>query len=138
MNHDGLDFPELFFFQPKKIIRLEGNRVDFIYLNMVDDEILDDYELISNRVLSSGIPLTTPKPIRISMRIFKDEYFKKAEKLLQHIHRGDIYEANFCQEFYAENTEIDTQRTYQKLNSISEPPFAAYLKRNELPHVGFS
>jgi len=48
--------------------------------------------------------------------------------MLAHIHRGDIYEANFCQEFYAENTEINPLDTYLNLNHISQPPFATFLK----------
>src|SRR5690606_13893941 len=37
----------------------------------------------------------------------------------------------FCQEFYAENTQINPFETYQKLNDISKPPFAAFLKLND-------
>ncbi len=40
-NHDGLYFPDLFFFQPKKLIRIKENQVDFVYLNFVSDEILE-------------------------------------------------------------------------------------------------
>ena len=62
------------------------------------------------------------------MRTSKDSYFKKLDKILQHIQRGDIYEANFCQEFYSENVQIDSIKTYLHLNEISKPPFATYLK----------
>jgi para-aminobenzoate synthetase component 1 len=62
------------------------------------------------------------------MRIHKDAYFEKVNTMLEHIHRGDIYEANFCQEFYAEDTTISPMNTFNKLNSISQPPFAAFLK----------
>ena len=51
--------------------------------------------------------------------------------MLAHIHRGDIYEANFCQEFYAEDTTIEPVETYNKLNQISHPPFATFLKLND-------
>ena len=47
---------------------------------------------------------------------------------LEHIQRGDIYEANFCQEFYAVNRHIDPITTFLKLNEISEAPFATFLK----------
>ncbi len=130
-NPDGLDFPELFFFQPKKIIRLNGNIVDFIYLNMLDDEIGQDFRAISDKDFAKGEAAQTTENIRIRMRIFKDEYFRKVEKMLSHIHRGDIYEANFCQEFYATDTQIDSLRTYQKLNYISDAPFSVYLKLND-------
>ena len=66
--------------------------------------------------------------IKIKLRIHKDDYFEKINKMLAHIHHGDIYEANFCQEFYAENTEINPLDTYNKLNNISNPPFATFLK----------
>ena len=48
--------------------------------------------------------------------------------MLRHIERGDIYEANFCQEFFSENTKIDPLKSYLHLNEISKPPFATFLK----------
>ena len=51
--------------------------------------------------------------------------------MLEHIHRGDIYEANFCMEFYAENASVSPIEVYMKLNKISKPPFAAFLKNND-------
>ena len=129
-NHDGLEFPELLFFQPKKIIKMTGKVVEFNYLNMVADEIGKDFESI-NKGDTAYQEVTATEDIRIKMRIFKDEYFRAADEMLQHIHRGDIYEANFCQEFYAENTVIDPLGTYERLNSISKPPFATFLKYND-------
>ena len=128
-NHDRLHFPELLFFQPKKIIKIHGNTVEFDYLNMVNDEIEQDIEAIKGKFQGKGIKAT--KDIRIKLGVFKDEYFRCADEMLRHIHRGDIYEANFCQEFYAENTSIDPLRTYQKLNSISKAPFATFLRYND-------
>ncbi len=130
-NHDGLDFPELFFFQPKKIIQINGDVVEFNYLNMVNDEIENDLNSIKNYFQEPNNKFETTEDIRIKLRVFKDEYFRGAEKMLRHIHRGDIYEANFCQEFYAENTLIDPLRTYERLNSISKTPFATFLRLND-------
>jgi para-aminobenzoate synthetase component 1 len=127
-NYDGLEFPELYFFQPKKIIRIQGNEVDFIYLNMAADEILTDFEALINGALQQNKTKATDGNVHIKMRIFKDEYFSKVNQMLGHIHQGDIYEANFCQEFYAEDLKIDAVKTYKKLNAISKPPFATYLK----------
>ena len=130
-NHDGLNFPELFFFQPKKIIQINGDVVEFNYLNMVNDEIEDDLNTIKNYFQEPDNEIETTGDIRIKLRVFKDEYFKGAEEMLRHIHRGDIYEANFCQEFYAENTLIDPLRTYERLNLISKAPFATFLRLND-------
>ena len=49
---------------------------------------------------------------------------------MSHIHRGDIYEANFCQEFYA-NAEFNPLETYFKLNNIAQTPFATFLKNGD-------
>ena len=45
-NFDGLNFPDLFFFQPKKIFLLKGNQLEIQYLNLCDDEIEADFEEI--------------------------------------------------------------------------------------------
>jgi para-aminobenzoate synthetase component 1 len=125
-NHDGLGFPELFFFQPKKLFFLKGNVLETHYLNMVEEELENDLKAIN---LSKEKELKNlEKDVKIKLRIHKDEYFNKINEVLDHIHRGDIYEANFCQEFYAENTVINPFDTYQQLNTISKPPFATFLK----------
>lgn len=51
--------------------------------------------------------------------------------MLAHIHRGDIYEANFCMEFFAEDASIEPVEIYEKLNEISASPFAVYFKKNQ-------
>ncbi|MEH1008272.1 aminodeoxychorismate synthase component I [Winogradskyella sp. ECml5-4] len=126
-NIDGLDFPDLYFFQPKKVFLFKGNQVEIQYLKMVDDEIADDLLSINSCVSSSAVE-KSQNPIKIKLRIHKDDYSDKVTKMLTHIHRGDIYEANFCQEFYAENSEINPLETFKKLNAISRPPFASFLK----------
>ena len=128
-NFDGLEFPDLYFFQPKKLFLFKGNQVEIKYLKMVDDEIEEDLRLIDTIVISSESEKShNENPVKIKLRIHKDEYFEKVTKMLAHIHRGDIYEANFCQEFYSENSEINPLETFRKLNDISKSPFASFLK----------
>jgi len=132
-NFDGLDFADLYFFQPKKLIFIKDNSVDFHYLKFVDNEIDDDFKTISNLSVLADSKNTDNQSndIKIKLRIHKDEYHAKVTKVLEHIHRGDIYEANFCQEFYAENNNINPVEVYKHLNQISEPPFASFLKIDE-------
>lgn len=125
-NFDGLEFPDLYFFQPKKLFLIKGYSVEIQYLYAVDDEIESDMKAIE-QLNNSTIP-QLENSIKIKLRIHKDAYFEKVNKMLEHIHRGDIYEANFCQEFYAEDTEINPLEIYNKLNAISNPPFATFLK----------
>ncbi|MBN8642973.1 MAG: anthranilate synthase component I family protein [Flavobacteriales bacterium] len=127
-NFDGLQFPDLFFFQPKKLFLLKDNQVEILYLNFCADEIESDFEEILKIEISAFASL---REINIQQRISKKNYLSKVTKMLNHIHLGDIYEANFCMEFYAENALIHPLETYQKLNAISEPPFATYFKNNK-------
>lgn len=128
-NFDGLNFADIYFFQPQKLIFIHQNSVEFVYLKMIDDEITKDFEKIQNiNLITENNTASNQKDVKIKLRIHKDEYYKKVNRILKHIKRGDIYEANFCQEFYAENTIINPYLIYQHLNEISEPPFATFLK----------
>ena len=125
-NNDGLGFPDLCFFQPKRLFLIKGDDVEIQYLNGVSDGIGDDLHAIEFG--SEATRGMVHNDVKIKLRIHKDDYFEKVEHMLQRIHKGDIYEANFCQEFYAENTQINPLETYQKLNRISKPPFASFVK----------
>lgn len=125
-NFDGLGFADLFFFQPKKLLLLKGDELEMLYLPLCDDEIDNDFLAILQWKQEQSLPVS--KPLNIKQRISKEEYIKKADKMLSHIYRGDIYEANFCMEFYAEDAELHPLDTYMRLNAISEPPFAVFLK----------
>ena len=128
-NSDGLEFPDLYFFQPKRLFLIKGNDVEIQYLNSIDDELEGDLlDIQTKPEYQQEDNLSTSNNVKIKLRTHKDEYFSKVSNILNHIHRGDIYEANFCQEFYAENTNINPLETYKKLNSISKPPFATFLK----------
>jgi para-aminobenzoate synthetase component 1 len=133
-NHDGLDFPDLYFFQPQKLFLLKGDQLEVRYLRMLDDEIEEDFTEISNLPINKveiRQPETEHSESKIQARISKEEYLQKVEKMLAYIQRGDIYEANFCQEFFAENREIEPFKVFQDLNELSGPPFATFLKLEE-------
>jgi len=128
-NFDGLNFPDLFFFQPKKLFILKGNQLEIQYLMLCDDEVEEDFDGIvqsSSRIV--GTKNQSKESLEIKQRISKDSYVEKVNQMLQHIHVGDMYEANFCMEFYAENAVINPLEKFQKLNEISKAPFSVFFK----------
>lgn len=129
-NHDGLGFNKLHFFQPKKLIFLRRNIVEFHYLDQYAHDIKIDLEHILQVDLLKQIEdnFETPK---IKLRIHKNAYLDKINGVLKKIHRGAIYEVNICQEFFSPNTIINPLKTFEKLNEISQPPFAAFLKLDD-------
>lgn len=129
-NFDGLDFPELFFFQPKKVFLLKENVLKIQYLHFVDDEIDSDFEEIISIDDFSIIDIEKGKP-KVKLRVSKQSYFEKFEIIHDNISKGNIYEMNFCQEFYAENATINPLLLYNRLNKISTPPFATFLRLDD-------
>jgi len=126
-NFDGLHFPDLFFFQPKKIIFIEKDTIRFEYLGICSDEIQEDYQAIQNTDVTKH---QSKEKIKIKDRISFEAYTTGFQKVISHIQRGDIYEANYCMEFFAEKALLNPKEFFWKLNEISEPPFACFGKFN--------
>lgn len=128
-NPDVLYFPDLYFFQPLKLLKLTTEGLQFLYLPEVTNEIESDYETIFSAAFQDlqTEALETPK---IKVRFNKDAYCAQVSQMLEEIKRGTIYEANFCQEFYAE-AQINPIKSFLKLNAMSKAPFAAYFRLGE-------
>ena len=122
-NSDHLSFPDLYFFLPKNTILINGSEVQ---INNNDPEAT--WVIINS--FSIPHPDLTPS-VKISSRFTKSEYEHTVTELKEHIQRGDIYEINFCQEFYAQGAHIDPLNTFMRLNKISPSPFSTYLKFGE-------
>lgn len=126
-NFDGLEFPDLFFFQPKKLFLLKGNRLEIQYLNFCENEVETDLEAILEQ---KTIAIEISESYKIQQRISKKSYLEKVTKMLNYIQNGYIYEANFCMEFYALGT-LNPVENFERLNEISKAPFSVYLKNNK-------
>lgn len=127
-NFDGLHFADLYFFQPKKLFLLKGSEVELLYLRLVDDEMEEDLKAIGDLELSSNKSIEERLSVSMIPRIPKEKYLEKVREMLKYIHRGDIYEANLCQEFYAEDVKIEPFSVFRHLNELSKPPFAAFVR----------
>lgn len=127
-NFDGLNFPDLFFFQPKKLFLIKGNVLEVHYLLMCDEEIEDDFETI--KTISVPKSSSVHDKLSIQQRISKESYLNKVSKIVELIHHGTVYEVNFCMELFAENAEIHPFEKFKKLTAISKAPFSVFFKNN--------
>ena len=64
----------------------------------------------------------------LQIRTDKEDYIKNVEKIKQHILEGDVYELNYCIEFFAERAYLDDTEVYRALNEISPMPFSTFFK----------
>jgi para-aminobenzoate synthetase component 1 len=119
-NGDCLNFPDLYFFVPQYLILIKGHAVEII---------ADDPPAVLAAIESQSLHRQSEQlPVTIKSGFSKTEYLETVAKIKEHIARGDIYVTNFCQEFYAENAEIDPLAVFTKLNTASPAPFSAFLK----------
>ncbi|GAK91021.1 para-aminobenzoate synthase aminase component [Nonlabens ulvanivorans] len=127
-NPDGTQFPDLCFYVPEVIFELAS---DHLLIHSYHASELDIKKLL-DKIIEHQIqePKTVLRFGKLMAKDSKASYLIKAQNFLDHIHRGDIYEANFCTEFFAENVSLDTLKAFKELNDISEPPFAVYARLN--------
>ena len=121
---DHIQFPDFFFFEPEIIIRL--NEKEMIIEAEDPEEVFTSINSSSqySKHQLQNVPV-------IQNRLQKDEYLSRVRQLQKHILRGDCYEINFCQEFFAGKVTIDPAEVYQKLVTISPNPFSALYRLDD-------
>lgn len=123
-HKNNIQFPEIFFFIPAIVIELTTISVTITSYTLQPNLI---HQAIAAINLASTIDnnITSPK---LQPKISKEKYLETIKQLQKHIQRGDCYEINFCQEFFAENAVISPLHLYHNLTKISPNPFSCYYK----------
>ncbi len=121
--YDPIGFPDCFFFEPVYLIRLTQN---LISISGPDpDEIWQEIQVAPDK------PAEQEKKTAIKSRYTKAAYLSALEEIKKHILRGDCYEINFCQEFYAEDCLINPLTVYRDLSRVSPNPFSALYRQDD-------
>ncbi len=121
LHQDNIGFPLSFFFQPRHIIRFHKvgvtissyDQPEQVYTTIAEIRLPQEEEYLS---------------VNIKTCISREKYLKKIEKIKYHLLEGDIYELNFCMEFFAEEAQINPLAVFLKLNQLSPMPFASFYK----------
>jgi para-aminobenzoate synthetase component 1 len=126
-NFDGIGFPAMHFFQPGLVFTIK-NRLLAIHYHR-DQYSKEEIDFLYNSINKLNIkgPVNY-KDLNIKQRTTKQEYINTVNKIKADILRGDIYEMNYCQEFYCDNQKIDPVFVYNMLRSISPTPFSCFYK----------
>ncbi len=122
-NFDGIQFADVHFFVPQIVLQLSTTTVTIF----CEDENIEDIFSAIQATSNNCVNEITPK-INIKNRFSKADYLQTIKTLQQHISKGDCYEINFCQEFYAEKVVINPLAIYNKLSSASPTPFSGFYK----------
>jgi len=119
---DGIRFPLAFFFQPEHLIEVIGDSL-IIHSAENPDQIFQAIQQTRTNEIVSGAK-------RIKARITREDYLASVHSLKEHIAGGDLYEINFCQEFYSEDAVVHPPSLFLRLNRITPSPFACFLKHD--------
>ncbi|MEN7547474.1 anthranilate synthase component I family protein [Rapidithrix thailandica] len=119
-NPNRVNFPDAFFYVPEYLIRFSKNAVH-LYPSEKANELLDQ---IQN---TNICPVEIPPPT-LQQRTSYEKYIRSVNAIKEHIIEGDIYELNYCIEFFAENSDADPLFLYERLNAVSPTPFSTFHK----------
>ena len=126
-NIDKIKFPIMYFFIPKFVFEIKNHIVKIHYLSQFvsENQVDNIFKKINNQ---NNTKINNKLNIKINQRFSKNEYCNIVKKIKKHIKIGDIYEMNFCQEYFALNVDVQPVDLYIKLNEISLSPFSNYVK----------
>jgi para-aminobenzoate synthetase component 1 len=126
-NHDGIEMPEMHFFVPKVLFFLEETMVEIscvpnsgLFSN--PDEIFDLISIIPSDFSKKA------KPVNMKPKVSQKKYIENVKEIRNHIQVGNIYEMNYCIEFFAHDVLIDPVSVYEKLTNLSPTPFSCFYK----------
>ena len=133
-NQDGIKFPKIIAWTPAFFVEISSGKKTFLYGKESSDSraFIDVFLNVRERnPQKNGVNL---KP-----RISKQEYLEKVIQLKNEIQKGNIYEVNYCQEFYAHDVLLnDRVSIYHRLNEVTSAPFSNFLQFDEFTIFGAS
>lgn len=129
-HQDELGFPSLYLHVPETVVKLNDTGIEFIQ-GVDTGEAREFVKSFQEQLNNKTIGAINPFQARIS----KNEYISVVNQLKRHIQRGDIYEINFCQEYFSENNTIENPvGIYSTINEVTQAPFSVYLQHDDF-HV---
>lgn len=123
LNPDKTSFPDLHFFIPEYLFRFENDTVEITG---------PDAEKIFHEIASLPLPSPSSQVVKIiKQNQDKSDYIDHVTRLQEHLLKGDIYEVNFCLEFFSENASIDPVEVFLKLCDYNPMPYSFLLRDEE-------
>ena len=120
-HSDHIGFPLMYFFKPRYIIEIRGDKVIF---NRNYPESFDLYE----RIMKVQTKDCSGESIILHSRTAKEKYIANVKKIKDQIRVGDFYEINYCCEFFSQETVIAPTAIFSRLNEKAKAPFSSFVR----------
>ncbi len=131
-NKDELQMPLLYFFEARYLLKINGNTLS---INRNYPEAFYILDFIENIELPKNYQ---KKDTKLKLNISKKAYLENIKKIQQHIIDGDVYELNYCLEYFKENLELKPIELFNVINTKSKAPFSCLLKFDDFFTLSFS
>jgi para-aminobenzoate synthetase component 1 len=125
---DFTSFPQAFLFRPQVVIFCRGLSVTISVSRTASGLPGGPQDIFSVIEQFSVYDIHAFPPLVFTPRMTKTNYLEKVSGIANHIQRGDIYEINFCQEFYSDNAVVDPASVFIMLRQQVPAPFAAFIR----------
>jgi para-aminobenzoate synthetase component I len=126
-NDDGVKMPLMNFFVPEMIFIFREDKVS-VGMHGSYDDILEKGTRILSDIANTRITKGNLIKSEVEQKVSRAEYIDVVKQLKNHILHGDIYEINYCIEFFMKNVVVDPVTTYKNLNLMSPTPFSCFYK----------
>ena len=121
-NKDLIDFPEALFFAPRFWVKFENGEM------LLRGDDIETLNKIKKEWIDVSLPETHSQGFGLRPDLAKADYLRAVQKLKGHLHRGDIYEVNYCIPFRGQAPSFDPLNSFMRLQEITEAPFSVFVK----------
>jgi para-aminobenzoate synthetase component 1 len=121
-NTDNFNADNLSFFVPEYVVLLNNYKLEIQTYHSKDD--CDEFV----KKFNFSDLLICKTEVNFSRRDDKKSYLQKIREIKYHIQKGDIYEMNYCQEFYANDVKVLPESIFLELNEKMRTPFSSFVK----------
>lgn len=127
-NPDHQQNPDIHFFIPETVFAFDGKQLIIESLKENPDAIWEGVKSTEKKQLAVKSQQSTE--LALTPTLNKAEYLEKIKALQHHIQLGNIYEVNFCQEFIAEDVDLNPLQLFDAVNRKTRAPFSAFNKNH--------
>jgi para-aminobenzoate synthetase component I len=128
---DALGFPLVHFFSPTILIAVTPDGVLTIQCFEIGENAPDVFEKINSIEPAPTLEQAPFDDLSLKATFSRSEFIQTVETVRQHIAQGDMFEMNLCQHFYQTDITLPIVPTFQRLNALTQMPFAAYYRLHE-------
>ncbi|CCH00712.1 para-aminobenzoate synthetase component I [Fibrella aestuarina BUZ 2] len=131
-----LGFPEIWFFEPRYVVELSPDAIE-VQTNEPSAGPWHHW-LTDPTTLLPAPKIPGQTGTIVQARVSEANYEAVVQQIRALIEAGDVYELNYCIEFYAEQLALDPVGTYRTLCARSPMPFSTFLKQQQRFVLGAS